>query len=100
MPVDAIKISSPFAGRGFISSEFYEQFVLPYESQIIREIRQAGKFVYIHTCGSIGDRRELMQRSGASGLECLDPVPVGDVDLGPQIQPFSPAFHERFPQFP
>lgn len=54
MPVDAIKISSPFAGRGFISSEFYEQFVLPYESQIIREIRQAGKFVYIHTCGSIG----------------------------------------------
>jgi uroporphyrinogen-III decarboxylase len=81
MPVDAIKISSPFAGRGFISSEFYEQFVLPYESQIIREIRQAGKFVYIHTCGSIGDRLELMQRSGASGLECLDPVPVGDVDL-------------------
>lgn len=80
-PIDAIKISSPFAGRGFISSEFYEEFVLPYEQDIISAIRSCGKEVYIHTCGSIGDRLEQMQASGASGLECLDPVPVGDVDL-------------------
>ena len=80
-PIDAIKISSPFAGMGFISSELYEEFVLPYESEIIKAIRKTGKQVYIHTCGSIGDRLELMCRSGASGLECLDPVPVGNVDL-------------------
>jgi len=79
--IDAIKISSPFAGMGFISPEFYSEFVLPYEREIITAIRSQGKHVYIHTCGSIDDRLELMCDSGASGLECLDPVPVGNVDL-------------------
>ena len=79
--IDAIKISSPFAGMGFISPEFYEEFVLPCEQEIISAIRKQGKHVYIHTCGSIDDRLELMCKSGASGLECLDPVPVGNVDL-------------------
>lgn len=79
--IDAIKISSPFAGMGFISSEQYEEFVLPYESEIIDTIRAKGKHAYIHTCGSIGDRLEMMCKSGASGLECLDPYPLGNVDL-------------------
>ena len=79
--IDAIKISSPFAGMGFISPDFYREFVLPFEREIIAAIRKQGKHVYIHTCGSIDDRLELMCQSGASGLECLDPVPVGNVDL-------------------
>lgn len=80
-PIDAIKISSPFAGQGFISTEFYREFISPFESQIIEAIKECGKKVYIHTCGYIGDRLELMKESGASGLECLDPPPVGNVDL-------------------
>ena len=79
--IDAIKISSPFAGMGFISPDFYEEFVLPFEREIITAIRNQGKHVYLHTCGSINDRLELMCQSGASGLECLDPAPVGNVDL-------------------
>ena len=84
--IDAIKISSPFAGMGFISPEIYREFVLPCEREIITAIRRQGKHVYIHTCGSIGDRLELMCESGASGLECLDPVPVGNVDLEDAFQ--------------
>ena len=80
-PIDAIKVSSPFAGMGFISSEQYCEFVLPYEQKIISAIRAKGVHVYIHTCGSINDRLELMRESNTSGLECLDPVPVGNVDL-------------------
>jgi hypothetical protein len=80
-PIDAIKVSSPFAGMGFISSEQYREFVLPYEHKIISAIREKGVHVYIHTCGSINDRLELMRESNTSGLECLDPVPVGNVDL-------------------
>lgn len=80
-PIDAIKISSPFAGMGFISTEQYTEFVLPYERKIIEAIRAKGKHAYIHTCGSIGDRLEIMRESKTSGLECLDPIPVGNVDL-------------------
>lgn len=79
--IDAIKISSPFAGMGFISMEDYREFVLPYERRIIEAIRAKGVHVYIHTCGSIDDRLELMRESLTSGLECLDPIPVGNVDL-------------------
>ena len=79
--IDDIKVSSPFAGMGFISSEQYEEFVLPYEKRIIEAIRKKGKHVYIHTCGSIGDRLELICQSNSSGIECLDPPPIGNVDL-------------------
>jgi hypothetical protein len=78
---DAVKISAPFAGGGFISREHYERFVLPYERRIGERVRKAGGFAYIHTCGAIGDRLELMQRTGVHGLECLDPPPLGNVDL-------------------
>lgn len=79
--IDAIKISSPYAGSGFTSPDFYKEFVLPFESQISKRIREKGKHVYIHTCGNIGDRLELIAESETSGIECLDPPPIGDVDL-------------------
>jgi len=79
--IDAIKISSPYTGSGFISPEFYREFVLPYESQVIQAIRSRHVHAYLHTCGAINDRLEIMVDSGASGIECLDPPPLGNVSL-------------------
>ena len=79
--VDAIKISSPFAGASFISTQFYRDFVLPYERAIAETVRARGVHVYTHTCGAIGDRLELMFEAGVSGIECLDPPPLGNVEL-------------------
>jgi uroporphyrinogen decarboxylase len=79
--VDAIKISSPYAGAGFISPEFYREFVLPYEQQIALAVRAQDVHIYTHTCGAINDRLEMMIEAGISGLECLDPPPLGDVRL-------------------
>ncbi len=79
--IDAIKISSPFAGAGFISPEDYKEFILPYEKEIANAIREKGIHVYTHTCGAINDRLEMMFEAGISGIECLDPIPIGDVDL-------------------
>jgi len=79
--IDAIKISSPYAGAGFISPAFYKEFVLPYEAQIARVVRDRGVHVYTHTCGAIDDRLEMMVEAGISGIECLDPPPLGDVLL-------------------
>lgn len=79
--IDAVKISSPFAGAGFISLDFYREFVLPYERQIARAVRQKGKHVYTHTCGYIGDRLEAMFEAEVNGIECLDPPPIGNVEL-------------------
>jgi len=79
--LDAVKISSPFAGAGFISPADYRSFVLPFERQVAAAVRRRGVAVYLHTCGDIHDRLELMAEAGISGLECLDPPPLGRVDL-------------------
>ena len=80
--VDAVKISSPFAGAGFVSRDFYRAFVLPHESRLAWTIEGRGARAYVHTCGDIHDRLELMAASGVSGIECLDPPPLGRTDLG------------------
>lgn len=81
--VDTMKISSPFAGGSFISRGFYGRFVLPYEREAVRRIHAYAPQmpVYIHTCGFIGDRLDLMEASGADGLECMDPPPLGNTRL-------------------
>jgi hypothetical protein len=80
--VDAILISSAFAGAGLISREQYSEFVLPYEKRIINELKKSrGLPIYTHTCGSIGDRLDLMIESGTNGIDTLDPPPLGTVDL-------------------
>jgi uroporphyrinogen decarboxylase-like protein len=80
--VDAILISSAFAGAGFISPEQYREFVLPYERAVIEGIKEEYNLpIYTHTCGSIGDRLELMETTGTNGIDTLDPPPLGNVEL-------------------
>ena len=80
--VDAILISSAFAGAGFISREHYRRFVLPFEKRVVEGIRAAYDVpVYTHTCGAIGDRLELIAETGTCGIDTLDPPPLGNVEL-------------------
>lgn len=78
---DAMLISSAFAGAGFVSREMYSEFVVPYERRVVEAIHAYGLPVYVHTCGAIGDRLDLMAESGTDGLDTLDPPPLGTVDL-------------------
>ena len=59
----------------------YSDFILPYEGQLARAVRNEGAPIYTHTCGAIGDRLDLLAEAGVSGIECLDPPPLGDVDI-------------------
>lgn len=81
--VDAVLISSAFAGAGLISRQHYEEFVLPYEQKIVAAVKKAFPAlpVYTHTCGSIGDRLDLMMQTGTNGIDTLDPPPLGTVEL-------------------
>ena len=79
--VDAVLISSAFAGGGFISRDMYEQFVMPYEEQVAAAIKQTGVKAYTHTCGAIGDRLDLMAATGIDGVDTMDPPPLGNTDL-------------------
>lgn len=80
--VNAILISSAFAGAGFLSRQHYEEFVLPYERRVIAGIKEQFDIpVYTHTCGAIGDRLDLIAATGSNGIDTLDPPPLGTVEL-------------------
>ncbi len=78
---DAILVSSAFAGAGFISRQMYKEFVIPYEDRIFQSIRGHGPKSYVHTCGAIGDRLDLMSKTSVDGIDTLDPPPLGTVEL-------------------
>ena len=83
---DAIKVSSPFAGMGFLPPEMYTEFITPFERQIAAAVKAEGSYVYTHTCGAIGDRLDLLVEAGVSGIECLDPPPLGNVNLSEAVE--------------
>jgi hypothetical protein len=78
---DAILISSAFAGAPFLSRQLYKEFVVPYERMVTEAVKKNATPVYTHTCGSIGDRLDLMLETGTQGIDTLDPPPLGNGDL-------------------
>ncbi len=78
---DAILVSSAFAGAGFVSRQMYQEFVSPYEDRIFQSINRHGSKSYVHTCGAIGDRLDLMSETSVDGIDTLDPPPLGTVEL-------------------
>jgi hypothetical protein len=89
---DAILISSAFAGGGFISRQMYVDFVTPFERRVVEAIHQHGLPAYVHTCGKIGDRLDLMADTGVDGIDTLDPPPLGTVDLAKAKSEFGMRF--------
>ncbi len=81
--VDAVLISSAFAGAGFISPDMYRRFVLPCERKVVDALHasHADVPVYTHTCGRLADRLELLAETHTDGVDTLDPPPLGDCDL-------------------
>ncbi len=89
---DAILISSAFAGAGFISRDMYREFVLPYEKYVVETIARLKIPSYVHTCGAIGDRLDLMAETGVLGIDTLDPPPLGTVELAEAKAKFGRRF--------
>jgi len=79
--MESIQISSPYAGSSFISPEVYQNLVFPSVKKISAAIKSEGARAYLHTCGHISDRLEWMAESGIDGIECMDPPPLGNVEL-------------------
>lgn len=78
---DSINFSAPWTGQNFISREMFEEIIAPAHRVVTAYCRDRNTPCMCHTCGAIGDRLELIIDLGFSGLECLDPPPLGNVEL-------------------
>jgi hypothetical protein len=85
---DAVLVSSAFAGAGFISRDHYRAFEMPFVKRIVEGIRSVRPElpVYLHTCGAIGDRLDLMEKTGVDGIDTLDPPPLGTIEMAEALE--------------
>ena len=84
--VDAINFSAPWTGQNFMSLDMYENVIAPAQKVVADLCAERNVACYCHTCGSIDDRLELIIDLGFSGLECLDPPPLGNVELADAVK--------------
>jgi hypothetical protein len=82
----SINFSAPWTGQGFIGREMFEAVIAPAHRVVTAYCNERGIPCMCHTCGAIGDRLELIIDIGFSGLECLDPPPLGNVELDDAVR--------------
>jgi uroporphyrinogen decarboxylase len=66
-----ISVADPTASGDMISRKQFEGFVLPYQQQVIRRLKDKGAEALVHICGDTSDRLDLVADSGA-GIVSVD----------------------------
>lgn len=84
--VDALNVSAPWAGQSFVSPKLHRELLAPAQAVLVAAAREGGVPSYCHTCGAIGDRLEAIIDTGFDGIECLDPPPLGNVELADAVK--------------
>ena len=77
---DALAYGGNMAG-GEVGPAFFEQFVLEYETELIRRIHDSGGRIIWHNCGKASSLWDLYPKTGMDCLESLAQPPEGDADL-------------------
>ncbi|MBI2440843.1 MAG: uroporphyrinogen decarboxylase family protein [Lentisphaerae bacterium] len=70
--VDAIQFGD--STGSLISEAMYEQFVRPYQAPVIKTIRQAGCYPFLHVCGQTDHLAGRLAQSGAACVEIDGPA--------------------------
>ncbi len=78
---DALAYGGNMAG-GEVGPRFFEQFVLEYETELIRRIHNSGGRIIWHNCGKVSSLLDLYPKTGMDCFESLAQPPEGDTDLG------------------
>lgn len=64
-----------------VGTRFYSEYLKPYESRWVRQIRQAGKFSFIHMDGTLKGLVRQVAETGFDVIEAVTPEPCGDISM-------------------
>jgi uroporphyrinogen-III decarboxylase len=79
---DVIELGGGDASTTVISPDIFNEFIAPYDSQLISEAQRAGQRIVYHTCGGMMPILEDIAAMGPDAMETFTPVGMGaDVDL-------------------
>jgi len=78
--VDGLCVGGNVAG-GFLGERCFDDYVRPYETELITHIQDQGKPVIYHNCGQLMGLIEPYKKMGIKNIEPFSPSPLGDGDL-------------------
>jgi uroporphyrinogen-III decarboxylase len=79
-PAECIMIPENLSSE-VVGETYYKQYLRPYESRWIRQIRQAGKFSFIHMDGTLRGLIKHVAETGFDVIEAATPEPSGDMTM-------------------
>ncbi len=79
---DLVELGGGSASSTVISPDVFEEFVAPYDSELIAEAHRAGQRVVYHTCGGMMPLLDQIADMGPDAMETFTPPALGgDADL-------------------
>lgn len=79
---DILELGGGDASTTVISPDIFDQFVAPYDSELIAEVHKAGQRIVYHTCGGMMPILENIAGMNPDAMETFTPPEMGaDVDL-------------------
>jgi uroporphyrinogen decarboxylase len=78
---DCLGIQGNIANAAMVGPKFFDQYILPYEQQVVNAIRQAGKYSLYHNCGKARVLYPSYLKLEMDIWETVSPPPQGDNDL-------------------
>ena len=75
--LDIIELGGGDASSTVISPQIFEEFVAPYDAELIAEAHRVGQKVVYHTCGGMMPLLELIADMGTDAMETFTPPSLG-----------------------
>ncbi|MBM3296939.1 MAG: hypothetical protein FJY83_04995 [Candidatus Aminicenantes bacterium] len=80
---DLVELGGGDASSTVISPRIFEEFVAPFDAELIRLAHEAGQRIVYHTCGGMMPLLEIIAALGVDAMETFTPASMGgDADLG------------------
>lgn len=80
--VDLYRLCGPeVATPPYMPREFFERFVVPYDTALVDMIHRHGSKVRLHCHGKMGTVLDLIAATGADGIDPCEEPPDGDITL-------------------
>ncbi len=71
-----------YATPPYLSPDYFRKHVTGYLKKMCRAIREAGGFARVHCHGKIARVLDQIVEAGAEGLDPIEPLPDGDIEMG------------------
>jgi hypothetical protein len=78
---ECIGMQGNMANAKIVGSDFFKQFIQPYEMKLINAVKSRGKSVLYHNCGPARNLYDRYKEMNMSIFETLSPRPQGDNDF-------------------